>query len=275
MEMTLPWRNRPENDPAPPRRGAVPTPVRRQQPTKVEANYKKPLLLLTVLIVFLAICYMAGRDLMQWLDRPVTQVEITGNTRHLDKQAVAHELAAQIDQPLFGIDLPDLQKKVISIPWIHDASVSRQWPPAIRINVVEEVPVARWGDKGLLNHQGDIFWPELKPEYLALPRLSGPAHETVQIMEQFHDLNRMFANTGIQLQGLTLEPRGAWSLKLSNGIEVIAGREHLVERLRRFLVIYQQDLAAKADQIRQVDIRYTNGVAVQWKEPENNSSDAG
>ena len=127
------------------------------------------------------------------------------------------------------------------------------------------MPVARWGDKGLLNHQGDIFWPELKPEYRALPRLSGPAHETVRIMQQFHDLNRMFSSEGLRLTGLTLETRGAWTLELDNGIRVIAGREQLVPRLKRFLSIYRQNLAEKAGQIEQIDIRYTNGVAVSWR----------
>ncbi len=84
-------------------------------------------------------------------------------------------------------------------------------------------------------------------------------------MQQFHDLNRMFSSEGLRITALTLETRGAWTLQLSNGIRVVAGREQLVPRLRRFLIIYRQKLAARAGQIEQVDIRYTNGVAVSWR----------
>jgi cell division protein FtsQ len=84
-------------------------------------------------------------------------------------------------------------------------------------------------------------------------------------MQQFHDLNRMFSNDGLSLIGLTLETRGAWTLELDNGIRIVAGREQLVPRLRRFLNIYRLSLADKAEQIEQIDIRYTNGVAVSWR----------
>jgi cell division protein FtsQ len=220
---------------------------------------------LTLLVVFVGITSSALRELWGWLNRPVAEIRMAGVTRHLSKSALAHTLAGGISRPLLQLDLRQIQAQLIDDPWVHNASVRRQWPPSLEVQLEEEVPVARWGDKGLLNHQGDIFWPELKPEHRALPRLSGPAHETVRIMQQFHDLNRMFSSEGLRITALTLETRGAWTLQLSNGIRVVAGREQLVPRLRRFLIIYRQKLAARAGQIEQVDIRYTNGVAVSWR----------
>ncbi|KEA65381.1 Cell division protein FtsQ [Marinobacterium lacunae] len=236
--------------------------------------YWRPLVLITLLVVFAGIASSAGRDLWRWLDRPVAEIQIAGAVRHLDKQAIAQALAANVDSTLLELDLKRLRDQVISDPWVHDAGISRQWPPALRVDVVEEVPVARWGDKGLLNHQGDIFWPELKPEYASLPKLSGPAHETVKIMEQFHDLTPMFAANGLKLAGLTLEPRGAWTIDLSNGIRVVAGRDRLIPRLKRFLTVYQLRLSERAAEIEQIDIRYTNGIAVKWR-AEETSENAG
>lgn len=273
MLMTLPWKQRPAEEPAAPQRGAV----RTAPPAQREADpdwYWRPLVLITLLVVFLGILSSAARDFWRWLDQPVQEVVLQGAVRHLDRQAIATDLAAHFDSRLFGLDLAQLREQLIRDPWVHDAAISRVWPAALKVSVVEEVPVARWGDKGLLNHQGDIFWPELKPEYRSLPRLSGPAHETVRIMEQFHDLNRMFAASGLRLAGLTLEPRGAWTLELNNGVRVVAGREQLIPRLRRFLTVYQLELAERAEQIEQVDIRYTNGVAVRWR-PEEKNENAG
>ena len=228
-------------------------------------RYWYSIVLLTLLVIFLGIGSSALRDFLSWLNQPVAEIRVAGATRHLDKTVLAHNLAASLDRPLLELDLKRLQEHLVEHPWVHMASVRRQWPPALEVKIEEEVPVARWGDKGLLNHQGDIFWPELKPEYRALPRLSGPAHETVRIMQQFHDLNRMFSIEGLKLTGLTLETRGAWTLELDNGIRIVAGREQLVQRLKRFLSIYRLSLADRAEQIEQVDIRYTNGVAVSWR----------
>ncbi len=228
-------------------------------------RYWSTVVVLTLLVVFLGIGSSVAGEFWNWLNRPVEEVRVAGPTRHLDKVAVAERLAAGLDRPLLQLDLEVLQRQLVDDPWIHSARVRREWPPALEIELEEEVPVARWGDKGLLNHQGDIFWPSLKPEYATLPRLSGPAHETVRIMQQYHDLNRMFSAAGLRLTGLMLETRGAWTLELDNGIRVIAGREELVPRLKRFLQIYRDRLAVDAARIEQVDIRYTNGVSVSWR----------
>jgi cell division protein FtsQ len=228
-------------------------------------RYWRTVVLLTLLVVFIGIGSSALRELWNWLNQPVAEIRMAGATRHLDKTALAQTLAEGLSSPLLQLDLKQIQDQLIGNPWVHRASVRRQWPPSLEVQLEEEVPVARWGDKGLLNHQGDIFWPELKPKYRVLPRLNGPAHETVRIMQQFHDLNRMFSNDGLRLIGLTLETRGAWTLELDNGIRIVAGREQLVPRLRRFLSIYRLSLADKAEQIEQIDIRYTNGVAVSWR----------
>lgn len=274
MLMTLPWKNRtPEALETAPARGAV----RAAEPAPAPADgdwYWRPLVLITLLVVFCGILSSATRDLWRWLDGPVAEIQIEGASRHLDKQAIANEIAATLDRPMLELDLEPLREQVVANPWVHDATISRQWPPALKVNLVEEVPVARWSDKGLLNNQGDIFWPELKPEYASLPMLNGPAHETVRIMEQFHDLNRMFAARGMKLTGLTLEPRGAWNIELDNGIRVVAGRDKLIPRLKRFLTVYQLQLAERADDIEQVDIRYTNGIAVRWR-AEEKSENAG
>ncbi|MBV0932699.1 cell division protein FtsQ/DivIB [Marinobacterium weihaiense] len=232
----------------------------------------RALVILTLLVVFVGIGSSLLREFWHWLDRPVGEVRVAGATRHLDKQALAQALANRLEQPMLQIDLQQLHQQLVEDPWVYSARVRLQWPPALEVQLEEEVPVARWGDKGLLNHQGDIFWPELKPEYAALPKLTGPAHETVKIMQQYHDLNRMFSASGLRLTGLMLESRGAWTLELDNGIRVVAGREQLLPRLKRFIRIYQARLAERAAQIEQVDIRYTNGVAVSWRAESGNKN---
>lgn len=231
--------------------------------------------ILGAMVLFVAVLTLFGQQVWRWLDQPVTEVRILGEAQHLDKAALAKRLAASLDKPLLELDLNRLRDKVLDDPWVHAVRVRRAWPPAIEVRIEEEVPVARWGDKGLLNHQGDIFWPELKPEYRSLPQLNGPASDTERVMAQFHDLNRMFQRAGLKLSALSLEPRGAWTLELDNGIRVVVGRERVTERLARFMQIYRQALEPRAAEIEQVDIRYTNGVAVRWRPKPDTNEKAG
>jgi cell division protein FtsQ len=235
----------------------------------------RTLLVLLSLAIFAGLCNALVQHVWRWLDKPVTEVRVFGDARHLNKTELAQRLGAGLNAPLLQLDLAQVRDRLLEEPWVHAARIRRDWPPAIEVRIDEEVPVARWGDKGLLNHEGDIFWPELKPEYATLPRLNGPASDTGRVMAQFHDLNRMFQGAGLKLSGLSLEARGAWTLELDNGMRVVVGRERVTERLARFIQIYRQGLAEHAAQIEQVDIRYTNGVAVKWRPSPDTDEKAG
>ncbi len=234
----------------------------------------KPLWTCTALVLFLGGLWSASKPLWAWLDQPVEQVKIVGKARHLDKQGLADSVAANLELGLLQTDIEMVKTQVLDHPWVRSAQIIRDWPATLEIHVEEEVPVARWGEAGLLNHEGKIFWPELKPEYVQLPRLSGASENTEQVMSQFHDLNQMFRRIGLKVVGLNYEARGAWTLHLDNDIRVVIGRSAVNERLERFLTLYTRELAARADEIEMVDIRYANGVSVRWK-PGVNESDAG
>ena len=228
----------------------------------------KPLFAFTLAGCVLMLWYAGVREYVGWIDRQIGFIGVEGATRHIDKNAVEQGLWAQMNAPLLDVDLQHLHETLVQQPWINEASIKRSWPAAIEVQLIEEVPVARWGDRGLLNHEGDIFWPELKSEYMALPKLNGPSHETVRIMQQYHDLSQLFSRSELRIVGLVLEARGAWNIELESGMHIIAGREDLMPRLRRFLDVYKTQLADRAGEVDEVDIRYTNGVAVRWKAQE-------
>lgn len=234
----------------------------------------KPLWTLTALVMFAGGIWSIYLPVWGWLNKPVQDVKIIGAVRHLDKPALADNVAANLAQGLLAIDINEIREQVISHPWVRKAGVVRDWPQTLEIRVEEEVPVARWGESGLLNHEGEIFWPELKKEYAQLPRLSGSAQDTVQVMAQFHDLNQMFRRIGQRVVALNFEERGAWTLVLENNIKVVVGRSSVNERLERFLDLYSRVLAARAEQIELVDIRYANGISVKWK-PQADEENAG
>lgn len=226
----------------------------------------KPFWTTSAMLIFVGLLWSVSDQLWLWLDRPVKEIAVQGDVRHLDRGKLATEIAAGLEQSLLQVELIDIQELVREQPWVRVAAIKRQWPNRLVIEVEEEVPVARWGEHGLLNHQGDIFWPALKAEYRTLPRLSGPSPETSRVMSQFHDLNQIFRPYGLSVTSLDLEARGAWNLTLNNEIKVILGREEINQRLQRFLDLYQQRLSDRESEIEQIDIRYTNGVAIKWRE---------
>ncbi|GGK76894.1 cell division protein FtsQ/DivIB [Amphritea balenae] len=234
----------------------------------------KPATILTALTVYIALANGAWGKVYSWLDKPVSSVVINGETRHLDRQSLANSSVVLMNGGLLSADLKMVKQGIQADPWVYQVGVARQWPASLYLDIREEVPVARWGKDGLLNHEGDIFWPDQAKEYQQLPLLKGPSSETALMMSEYYDLNQMLRNVDLQLIELELEARGAWTLLLDNGIRVIVGREQVVARLERFLKVYQQRLQQDADagRIEQIDIRYNNGIAVKWRKTETSEA---
>jgi cell division protein FtsQ len=140
------------------------------------------------------------------------------------------------------------------------------------IRLEEQLPVARWGDSALLNNQGEAFAPRELANYEHLPQLVGPQRAQQQVMQQYQVLSQMLRPMGFSIVRLELRERGSWFLttgagSAGPGIELLLGRDHLVEKMRRFIAIYDKTLKDQITNIASIDLRYANGLAVAWRDP--------
>ncbi len=158
---------------------------------------------------------------------------------------------------------------VDALPWVAEADVRREWPHTLRIDIVEEVPVARWGSDGLMDAQGKVFAHVQSNAYAALPQLTGREGDEQDVLAQFNTLTNLVVPRGLVIAELDVDARGAATVLLNDGIEVRLGREDAAERLARFSALALPALAAKLATVAYVDMRYTNGFAVGWKAANN------
>ncbi len=224
-------------------------------------------LLLLQLPLLVAVFYFSGTWFVQWLDQPLQNVNLSGNLLHTDAKKLRLQAWDQAEGSYLDIDLKRIKQQLEANPWVHQIDIKRQWPAGITIKVSEQRPVARWGCKGLLNNDGEVFEPGYIEGYQQLPCLKGPDNRTLVMMEQYRSLSQQMRPLKLQLSKLELEPRGAWSLTLNNGIRLVLGRGDVVDKIERFSRVYDSQLAEHASKIKQVDVRYTNGLTVTWHQP--------
>jgi cell division protein FtsQ len=74
------------------------------------------------------------------------------------------------------------------------------------------------------------------------------------------------AEAELSLQSLSMDERGSWRLVLKGGQEIRLGRRDIDERLYRFFDVVAPALAAQLPTVEYVDLRYTNGFAVGWRD---------
>jgi len=226
--------------------------------------------------VLLVLLGFAAYELMQralpYADRPIAKISVEGDLSYISQQAVQQRIAPFVAASFFSIDLTGMRAELEQMPWIAHAEVRRVWPDQVLIRLEEQLPVARWGDEALLNNQGQAFTPRELANYEHLPQLQGPQRAQEQVMQQYQMLSQMLRPLGFSVARLELRERGSWFLSTGvtstgQGIELLLGRDHLVEKMRRFVVIYDKTLKEQIANIARIDLRYPNGLAVAWREP--------
>ena len=217
-----------------------------------------------VAFVFTLIAGFGFLQLMNPMTFPIRSVEINGEFRHLSPAVLQSVAEDVVRGGFFNVNVEAVRHAVLKEPWVREVTVRRVWSQSLSLQVQEQQAIARWGGDGLLNAEGGIFRPDPLTFPSGLPGLAGPAGTEQLLLERLRFVEQVFAGPGLQVTALTLSERRAWSLNLATGLEVILGRTQFVERVQRFAAAAQHELAGRLDAARVVDMRYTNGFAVQW-----------
>lgn len=204
-------------------------------------------------------------QLLAALDRQIVRVDISGDLVGESRNALEREAGQWLGQSFFATDLARIKATMEQRPWVESAAVRRVWPDRLEVEIREQRPLAYWNDDQLISRSGVIFRPSNRDQAGRLPQLSGPPERARDVIDMARTMVAALEDRGAGFAGLRLEERGAWTLTLASGIEVALGRDQVEQRFERFLVVYGEQLANRVDQVKSIDARYTNGVAVQWK----------
>lgn len=205
-----------------------------------------------------------GWLLMFALDRPVRRVVVEGAFQRVSPPEVESAVAEVVQGGLASVDLRQVRRRIERIDWVDTAVVQRRWPDAIRVTIVEQVAAARWNDTGLLNARGELFIRNARYVPPELPLLEGPDGSEGAVAQLYLDAQGRLLEAGLRLTGVRLDERGAWELRLANGVQVRLGRLAVTDRLERFIALASPLVAKRLAEIMYVDMRYTNGFSVGW-----------
>jgi cell division protein FtsQ len=119
-----------------------------------------------------------GVELRAWaLSSPRFQLKeanFTGLTRASRAELVKLSGLA-LGQNLFALDVPALEKAMLQHPWVREVEVTRHFPAAVSVEVVEHTPEALvvLGDLYVLDREGEPFKRVTPGDGLDLPLVTG------------------------------------------------------------------------------------------------------
>ncbi len=195
---------------------------------------------------------------------PLKVVRTEGKFRYIQRQDLEHAVASLTRGGFLTVDVAAIRDRAKSLPWVDRVSVRRVWPDTLQLWVEEQVPLSRWQDDAMLNVRGEVFHPKAGSIPAGFPRLSGPDGSEKELTKYYLAIQNRLAALGLGIEEITMDERRAWSMKLKNGAVIRLGSKDLDERLTRFYSVYPL-LQADARELQEVDLRYTNGFAVTWK----------
>ena len=207
------------------------------------------------------------------LDRPLDKVELNAAFERVSTLEVEKVLANYKQAKFLSIDLNGLQKELEKVAWVDVAEVRRSFPAKLMITLTEHVAAARWGEAGLLNTRGELILKQARYLPPELPRLEGPNGSEWQVAQKYLELRKTVLGFGLNIEYLSMDARGAWRFNLSNGMQVKIGREATDQRFYRFENRVLPLLFKLEQGVQSVDMRYSNGFAVQWQKLESNEND--
>ncbi len=197
----------------------------------------------------------------------VEQISVTGNLQHTRAEEVQALVQPALAGGFLNADLALIRQQLEGMPWIYRATVRRRWPSSLEINVIEQLPIARWGDAGFLNHEAEVFQTANAGDWQALPLLVGPDDSARQLMASYQRLEELLAPLSLEVSELALDHRNQLTATLQGGTQLYLGGEDFVERVQRLLTLYRYELSGRTAEVARVDLRYESGLAVAFRAP--------
>lgn len=203
----------------------------------------------------------------QW---PLRTLRAQGEFDYVDAARVRGTLLPYARDGFFAVDLQAAQAAVAALPWVERAEVRKRWPDVLEVRITEHRPYAHWGRDRLLSQRGRLFSARGAKVPRGLPKLGGPDARTQEVVELYQQTRELFAPVGLAVEGVELDPRGSWSVRLLDRAHgglptrLVVGRNEARARIGRFVRLLPQLLATPGRRVELADLRYTNGFALTW-----------
>lgn len=240
----------------------------------VESVMVRPYVSGIILILVLLLSVSWGiKTLMDPTTLPIKSVRVEGEFRHLLPDVLQASVSDVVRGGFFNVNVDAIQAVLFENPWVDQVAVRRIWPDSLNVKVTEKIAIAYWKNDGLLNPDAVFFAPDPATYPDNLPLLSGPDNTYESLLDRYRHIQEKLSEIDLKIKVLNLDDRRAWEFTTMTGTHVKLGRHLLEVRVNDFVQYVYPNLKNDIDRVKRIDMRYTNGFAVQWKDSSKQSKE--
>ena len=229
---------------------------------KSQGALKKVTIVAYILIFIISIFLFY--QLMTSAKFPINEIGIKGEYGNVNKSQIDLIKNKFIRKNFFGLSLEETREAFKKLPWVRDVSIRRDWNKSgLIVEIESHKPIARWGNRGLVNTFGEIFHAAYDDN---LPLFLGPDEFVEEMTVKYRQMNKILEKELMQIGTISLSNRLSWEIYTNNNMRFFLGKEkdsNIVKRLNILIENYQIILSKSKSRIEYVDLRYKDGFAVK------------
>jgi len=194
-----------------------------------------------------------------------TNVVVDAEFAFSNKEELTAALTARLQDDFFRVDLEELKSSLLENSWYRSVSISRIWPSTLSVEIEEEKPIARWGERGFVNRYGEIILSDDVSKISHLPLLEGRDEDAYDIAKSYLTISQLLVDQQLYITKLSVSKNNDWLLQINHDFSLLLGDRDVTARIERFMYLYSAQLEPLIGEFKSIDMRYQSGVAVKWK----------
>jgi cell division protein FtsQ len=164
---------------------------------------------------------------------------------------------------LLFLDAARTRARLLSNPWIAEATVLKLYPDRLRIEIRERKPFALWQKDGritLIAADGAVLESNVRARFGGLPRVVGKGAE--QTAQDFLALIERYPAIARLTEASIFVAERRWNLRLKAGVEILLP-ENEAEQALQILVDLDRNQKLLSRDITAVDLRLSDRVTIR------------
>lgn len=196
------------------------------------------------------------------LFKPIQQYELVSDIQHVKPAEIDAVMQRYLGRSFWDVELETIQSELTRLDWVSSASVKRSWPAQLYVSIQEQKPVARWGQAGLVNQAGLVFYPNNLAGFNNLVVLEGQLADSAKILVRLSKFQTALKSIKFTISALSLQLDGIWKISLLDGSKIKLDKTDDNARLDQFVRAYPKLSMALRKSPQVYDLRYSNGFIV-------------
>lgn len=192
----------------------------------------------------------------------VDQVHLDGQ-RETSESAILAALGIGPDSSLLSVDAGEARERLVSLPWIEQATVRKTYPGSVYVQIQERAAAALWqrdSQLSVVDRDGNVLADGLDARFVELPLLVGTdANEQVDtiltLLAGFPDIQER-TRAAVYVGGRR------WDVVLTNGVQIRLPEHDAREALANLVEIHRREQLFDRD-IASIDVRLRDRIAIR------------